>query len=78
MLGLGEPLHLKIERAGKTVELDATPQIVEQVDIFGDKHRIGQLGIQSTPSGGDDRALRPRHGGVDGRGRDLSSAPSAC
>ena len=52
MLGLGEPLHLKIERAGKTVELDATPQIVEQVDIFGDKHRIGQLGIQSTPSGG--------------------------
>ncbi len=52
MLGLGEPLHVKIERAGKTVELDATPQIVEQVDIFGDKHRIGQLGIQSTPSGG--------------------------
>jgi regulator of sigma E protease len=52
MLGLGEPLHLKVERAGKTVELDATPQIVEQVDIFGDKHRIGQLGIQSTPSGG--------------------------
>jgi regulator of sigma E protease len=52
MLGLGEPLHLKIERAGKAVELDATPQIVEQVDIFGDKHRIGQLGIQSTPSGG--------------------------
>ena len=52
MLGLGEPLHLKIERAGKTVELNATPQIVEQVDIFGDKHRIGQLGIQSTPSGG--------------------------
>src|SRR6478609_4856715 len=52
MLGLGEPLHLKIERAGKPVELDATPQIVEQVDIFGDKHRIGQLGIQSTPSGG--------------------------
>ncbi len=52
MLGLGEPLHLKVERAGKPVELDATPQIVEQVDIFGDKHRIGQLGIQSTPSGG--------------------------
>jgi hypothetical protein len=25
---------------------------VEQVDIFGDKQRIGQLGIQSTPSGG--------------------------
>ena len=25
---------------------------MEQVDIFGDKHRIGQLGIQSTPSGG--------------------------
>jgi regulator of sigma E protease len=52
MLGLGEPLQVKIERAGKTVELNATPQIVEQVDIFGDKHRIGQLGIQSTPSGG--------------------------
>jgi regulator of sigma E protease len=47
MLGLDEPLHLKIERAGKTIDLTARPQIVEQVDIFGDKHRIGQLGIQS-------------------------------
>jgi regulator of sigma E protease len=52
MLGLGEPLHVKVERAGKTVELDARPKIVEQVDIFGDKHRIGQLGIQSASSGG--------------------------
>ena len=52
MLGLGEPLHVRVERAGKTVELDAKPQIVEQVDIFGDKHRIGQLGIASASTGG--------------------------
>jgi regulator of sigma E protease len=52
MLGLGEPLHVKVERSGKIVELDAKPQIVEQVDIFGDKHRIGQLGIASAATGG--------------------------
>jgi regulator of sigma E protease len=51
MLGLGEPLHLKIQRAGKTLDIAATPKVVEQVDIFGDTHRIGQLGITSGKSG---------------------------
>jgi regulator of sigma E protease len=51
MLGLGEPLHLKIQRAGKTLDVEATPKVVEQVDIFGDTHRIGQLGITSGKSG---------------------------
>ena len=46
------PCMLKIERGGKTVELNATAADRGASDIFGDKHRIGQLGIQSTPSGG--------------------------
>jgi len=50
-IGLGEPLHLKIDRAGKIVEVDATPRIVEQTDIFGDKHKIGLLGIRSDGPG---------------------------
>jgi len=51
MLGLGEPLHMKILRAGKPLDITATPKVVEQVDIFGDKHRIGLLGITSGKSG---------------------------
>jgi len=51
MLGLGEPLHMKILRAGQSLDITATPKVVEQVDIFGDKHRIGLLGITSGKSG---------------------------
>src|SRR6516162_5179332 len=51
MLGLGEPLHMKILRAGKPLDITATPKVVEQVDIFGDTHRIGLLGITSGKSG---------------------------
>jgi len=51
MLGLGEPLHLKILRDGKSLDIEARPKVVEQVDIFGDTHRIGQLGISSGKSG---------------------------
>ena len=50
-LGLGEPLRLKVQRGGSTIELNATPKVVQQVDIFGDTHRIGLLGIQASGPG---------------------------
>jgi regulator of sigma E protease len=50
-LGLGEALRVKIERLGKTVELNAKPKVIEQVDVFGDTHRIGMLGIQASGRG---------------------------
>jgi regulator of sigma E protease len=50
-LGLGEPLRISLDRAGKTIEVTATPSVVEQVDIFGDRHRIGLLGIEAEGPG---------------------------
>ncbi len=50
-LGLGEPLRITLGRAGQTIEVTATPSVVEQTDIFGDKHRIGLLGIESEGPG---------------------------
>jgi regulator of sigma E protease len=50
-LGLGEPLKIEVERAGAMLDLQATPKIVEQADIFGTVHRIGRLGITSGGQG---------------------------
>jgi regulator of sigma E protease len=50
-LGLGEPLRVKVDRLGKTLELNAKPKVIEQVDVFGDTHRIGMLGIQASGRG---------------------------
>jgi regulator of sigma E protease len=48
LVGLDEPLNMKIDREGRVVELSVTPQIVEQVDADGNVQRIGRLGIVST------------------------------
>jgi len=48
MVGLDEPLIMKINRDGRTVELSVQPKIVLQADEEGNSHRIGQLGIRST------------------------------
>jgi regulator of sigma E protease len=49
----GDSLNIKVERAGKEVDLKATPQLREEKDIFGNVHRIGLLGIKRSPAPGD-------------------------
>ena len=51
LLGLGEPLTVTIQRNGATLELQATPHVIEEADIFGTVHRIGRLGIESSGPG---------------------------
>ncbi|PHQ69770.1 MAG: RIP metalloprotease RseP [Sneathiella sp.] len=48
MVGLDEPLLMKIDRHGRTIDLSVQPKIVLQEDGDGNSHRIGQLGIKST------------------------------
>lgn len=55
----GEPLNFKVERDGKTIDLVATPELKEITDNFGNKIRIGLLGIQRSASP-DDWSLK-RH-----------------
>src|SRR5579859_5272250 len=51
LLGLGEPLKVTIQRNGATLDLQATPHVIEEADIFGTVHRIGRLGIESSGPG---------------------------
>ena len=51
LLGLGEPLTVSIQRNGTTLNLQATPHVIEEADIFGTVHRIGRLGIESSGPG---------------------------
>jgi regulator of sigma E protease len=48
-----QPLHFKVDRAGQTVEITATPERKEITDHFGNVIRLGLLGIQRTPSPDD-------------------------
>lgn len=41
----GLPLSLTVEREGRTIALDATPEVSEISDRFGNVHRVGMLGI---------------------------------
>jgi len=45
-----QELHFSVEREGKPVELTATPELKEITDNFGNKMRIGLLGIQRSAS----------------------------
>lgn len=49
----GQPLKFSIERAGKTVDLTATPEQREIKDSFGNSHRMGVLGITRATNPGD-------------------------
>jgi regulator of sigma E protease len=51
LLGLGEPLKVTVARNGATLDLEATPHVIEEADIFGTVHRIGRLGIESSGPG---------------------------
>ncbi|WP_209776782.1 RIP metalloprotease RseP [Azospirillum agricola] len=41
----GETLRMEVEREGRVVTLDATPDAREMTDRLGNTHRVGQLGI---------------------------------
>ncbi|WEK48806.1 MAG: RIP metalloprotease RseP [Candidatus Kaistia colombiensis] len=48
-----ETLSIRVERAGSEVTLQATPQRREVTDRFGNVHKIGQLGLSRSATGGD-------------------------
>ncbi len=49
----GETLNVEVERGGVHVTLKATPQLKELKDNFGNKHRLGVLGISRSMALGD-------------------------
>jgi regulator of sigma E protease len=49
----GSPLVFQVERDGSMVTINATPALQEMKDVFGNKHKIGMLGIQYTAQPGD-------------------------
>jgi regulator of sigma E protease len=51
-LGLDEPLEVAVLRGEERLVLNVSPRIVDETDIFGNKQRVGQLGIESAGEGG--------------------------
>lgn len=49
----GVPLKVVVDRKGTEVNLTAIPQLREITDNFGNKHRLGMLGISRSNSGGE-------------------------
>ncbi len=49
----GAELTILVLRDGQQVTLRATPQLKEVVDSFGNKHKVGVLGIQRSQTVGD-------------------------
>jgi regulator of sigma E protease len=49
----GETLNIVVDRGGVRVTLKATPQLKELKDTFGNKHRLGVLGISRSTAPGD-------------------------
>lgn len=54
----GEPLAIEVDRAGQRLTLQATPDLREVTDTFGNVHRIGVLGISRDTGGGQVRTER--------------------
>lgn len=50
----GETLSVVVERDGRQVMLQVTPELIEDTDRFGNKFRVGRLGVQRSPSGPED------------------------
>ncbi len=48
MLDSGDPLSLEVKRGGQIVTIVATPDIVEEKDLLGNKTKMGRLGM--TPA----------------------------
>jgi regulator of sigma E protease len=49
----GDRLDIAVERNGKQLALQATPELREEKDILGNVHRIGLLGIKRSPTPSD-------------------------
>jgi regulator of sigma E protease len=49
----GDRLNIAVERDGKQIVLQATPQLREEKDIFGNVYHTGMLGIMRSPAPGD-------------------------
>lgn len=47
----GQTLSIVVKRGGETVTLQATPDLKENTDAFGNVHRIGQLGVGRSTDG---------------------------
>jgi regulator of sigma E protease len=54
----GETLNVEVDRGGAHVTLKATPQLRELTDSFGNKHRLGVLGISRSMAPGDIKTLK--------------------
>jgi regulator of sigma E protease len=54
----GSALKFRVKREGGIVDLTATPALKEVKDLFGNMHRIGQLGIQYNARA-EDRKTTP-------------------
>jgi len=52
----GSELMFKVKRDGALIALNATPALKEVKDLFGNKHRIGQLGIQYNAQPSDPKS----------------------
>jgi regulator of sigma E protease len=46
-VNLGSEMTFGVNRDGETVQLKATPKVVDQKDRFGFRHQVGLLGIES-------------------------------
>ncbi len=54
----GEPLKIVVERQGAPVSLNATPQLKEIKDGYGNTHRLGVLGISRSMAADDIKTER--------------------
>lgn len=57
-ISAGEPLKVEVERGGVIVALEATPQMRELKDNFGNVHKLGVLGISRSMAPGDVKTQR--------------------
>jgi regulator of sigma E protease len=46
----GDRLVFSVSRGGQGITVEATPRTIEQTDEFGNKMRLGQLGIKQDPN----------------------------
>jgi regulator of sigma E protease len=49
----GDRLNITVERDGKQIALQATPQLRDEKDVFGNVYHTGLLGIMRSPAPGD-------------------------
>ena len=49
----GATLDFRVNRQGETISLKATPMLEETKDPFGNKHRVGRLGVEHKAQAGE-------------------------